>query len=93
MSRYVVGVPPTVDGSTLSTTLGRYSLKTATSGNLVVVHTTAAAAHVVASAIDGACVDGVLGTIAGDDTVLVVADEETGAPELAARLDRIAHRT
>lgn len=50
----------------------------AAASNLVVVHTPSGAAQYVASVIDKQSVDGVLGTIAGDDTVMVIcADTES----------------
>lgn len=61
----------------------------ASSGNLVVLHTPPGAAHLVAGAIDSAGVPGALGTIAGDDTVLVVAATPTGGKRLAGRLDKM----
>jgi len=47
------------------------------SGNLLVIKTRPGAAHVVGAALDRARIDGILGTVAGDDTVLVVASEHT----------------
>lgn len=58
----------------------------AASGNLVVVHTYPGLAQGAAAVIDGAGIPGVLGTVAGDDTVLVVADERTGGRKLAERI-------
>jgi len=58
----------------LSSHIRRWS-RTA-NGCLVVVHTDLAFASVVAQTIDGAGLDGVLGTIAGDDTVFVAVDGE-----------------
>ena len=50
------------------------------SGPLIVLHTPPGAAQVVAAAIDNAGVPGVIGSVAGDDTVLVVtSDDHTGA--------------
>ena len=50
------------------------------SGNLVVLRTPPGAAQFLASAIDHSILPAILGTIAGDDTVLVIAREgETGA--------------
>lgn len=46
-----------------------------TSGNLVVVHTPPGHAGMVASAIDRSRLGGVAGTVAGDDTILVVCRE------------------
>lgn len=62
----------------------------ASSGNLVVLHTPPASAHIVASALDQAGLVEVLGTIAGDDTVLVVADETAPGARLARRLRALA---
>jgi transcriptional regulator of arginine metabolism len=59
------------------------------SGNLVVVRTPPGAAHLVAGAIDHAGIDGVIGTVAGDDTLLVVADAGMGGDSLAQNLEKI----
>jgi len=45
------------------------------SGNIIVLRTLPGSAHVVASAIDRSGLDEVLGTVAGDDTLMVVAAE------------------
>ncbi|WP_129338745.1 arginine repressor [Cellulomonas endophytica] len=65
------------------------------SGNLVVLRTPPGAAQFLASAIDRSVLPAVLGTIAGDDTVLVVAREGEGTdhpagPALAARFLALA---
>ncbi|RSX53210.1 arginine repressor [Bifidobacterium goeldii] len=44
--------------------------------NLIVVHTPSGAAQYVASVIDKQPIDGVLGTIAGDDTVMVICSDD-----------------
>jgi transcriptional regulator of arginine metabolism len=59
------------------------------SANIVVIHTTPGAAHLVASGIDGAAVDGVLGTVAGDDTIFVVATPAVGGAALQRTLELI----
>lgn len=56
------------------------------SGNLAVLRTPPGAAGTVASAIDAAEVPGVLATVQGDDTILVVAVEGTSGRALADRL-------
>lgn len=56
-------------------------------GNLVLLKTPPGAAQVVAGAIDGALLEDVAGTVAGDDTVLVVASERVRARYLAAQLE------
>ena len=60
------------------------------SGNLVVVQTPPGCAHVVASALDRSGLDGVLGTVAGDDTLLIVAEERTSGAALARRISQLA---
>jgi transcriptional regulator of arginine metabolism len=56
------------------------------SGPIVVVRTPPGCAHVVASALDRSAMDGLIGTVAGDDTILCVASEELGGNGLAVRL-------
>jgi transcriptional regulator of arginine metabolism len=60
------------------------------SANLVVVHTPPGGAHLLASAIDRAGITDVLGTVAGDDTVLLVTRDPKGGANVAARLRRMA---
>ncbi len=62
------------------------------SGNLVVLRTPAGAAQLLASAIDHAGWPAVLGTVGGDDTVLVIARDPAGGDELAQALLRLAER-
>ena len=56
----------------------------------VVIRTPPGCAHVVASALDRSGIKGVLGTVAGDDTLLVIADETTTGAQLAAKLRNLA---
>ena len=56
------------------------------SANLVVLRTPPGAAQFLASALDRAALAGVVGTIAGDDTVMVIARDPAGGAALAARL-------
>ncbi|MFN8076378.1 MAG: arginine repressor [Kineosporiaceae bacterium] len=53
------------------------------SANLVVLRTPPGAAHFLASAIDRSSLGAVLGTIAGDDTILVVTRRPDGGAEVA----------
>ena len=63
------------------------------SGPLVVLRTPPGGAQFLASAIDHSIVPGVLGTIAGDDTVLVIAAEPDSGQTVAQRfLDLAAGR-
>ena len=59
------------------------------SENLIVMRTPPGAAHLVAGAIDHADIAGVVGTIAGDDTLLVIADSALGGSTVAATLENI----
>lgn len=56
------------------------------SANLVVVKTPPGAAQFLASAIDKAGLDAVLGTIAGDDSILIVSRAPDGGAALAEHL-------
>jgi transcriptional regulator of arginine metabolism len=63
------------------------------SANLVVLRTPAGAAQLLASAIDHAGWPSVLGTVGGDDTVLVISRDPAGGEELAQALLRLAERS
>ena len=60
------------------------------SANLVVARTPPGAAQFLASAIDQAELAGVLGTIAGDDTVMLISRDPQGGRALADRLLALA---
>ncbi|MGO4257534.1 arginine repressor [Marmoricola sp. RAF53] len=62
------------------------------SANLVVLRTPPGAANFLASALDKAELGPVLGTIAGDDTVLVISRDPAGGEELAQRLLALANK-
>jgi transcriptional regulator of arginine metabolism len=60
------------------------------SGNLVVLRTPPGSAHVVGSALDRTGLPEVLGTVAGDDTLIVVVSEGAGGAAVARRLSELA---
>jgi transcriptional regulator of arginine metabolism len=60
------------------------------SANLVVLRTPAGGAQLLASAIDHAEWPSILGTVAGDDTVLVIARDPAGGGEVARSLLHLA---
>lgn len=66
------------------------------SGNLVVIRTPIAAAQMLASAIDSFAQSGKLasavGTVAGDDTVIVVSDTSNGGSALAKKILGLANQ-
>ena len=70
--------------------MGEWAVAIDHAGHLVIVRTPPGCAHVVASALDRSAFDGVLGTVAGDDTILVIASEELGGSELSRRLREVA---
>ena len=89
--QYVIAEPEstTAEMAAVARVLGEFVEEIVSSGNLVVLKTPPGAAQVVAGALDRARLDGVAGTVAGDDTVLAVAGEETGGWRLAKELERI----
>ena len=76
--------------------LGKYLKELLTSAdssaNLVVLRTPAGAAQFLASVIDHAAWPAILGTVAGDDTVLVISRDPSGGDALAADFRRLAER-
>jgi transcriptional regulator of arginine metabolism len=56
------------------------------SGNLAVVRTPPGGAQFLASSLDNSGIANIIGTIAGDDTVLVVSKKSNGGAELAKEL-------
>ena len=80
-----------IEGGTarLSRLLGELLVSADASGNLAVLRTPPGAAHYLASALDRAALHDVVGTIAGDDTLLVVAREPGTGAELVERLRRL----
>ncbi|MDE2877006.1 MAG: arginine repressor [Gemmatimonadota bacterium] len=59
-------------------------------GNLIVVRTLSGAAQAVASGIDWEEFEGLAGTIAGDDTVLVILRTGRAARDVAAAIEQMA---
>lgn len=74
---------------TLSRAIAEYVESISSSANVVVVKTAPGAAGVVASALDGSPLRGVLGTVAGDDTLMVIAEEGYGGMALSRRLEQL----
>jgi transcriptional regulator of arginine metabolism len=70
--------------------MGEWVVSVESSGQLVVVRTPPGCAHVVASALDRSALDGVLGSVAGDDTILVVATATRSGTSLRDEFRRLA---
>ena len=86
---HATGVAPTTTSEQLAARLGRLCtdllLSARASGNQVVLRTPPGAAQFLASAIDHSLLPQVLGTIAGDDTILlIVTDDEPGTATVVA---------
>jgi transcriptional regulator of arginine metabolism len=81
-----------VSGGTdrLSRLLGELLVSTDASGNLAVLRTPPGAAHYLASALDRAALPEIVGTVAGDDTIVVIAREPMTGREVAAHIERLA---
>lgn len=60
------------------------------SANLTVLKTPPGAAQYFASVIDRVSNEAILGTIAGDDSILVITRDATGGPALASWFSRLA---
>jgi transcriptional regulator of arginine metabolism len=70
--------------------LGDWVVEVASSGNLVVLRTPPGTANVVGSALDRSGLPEVLGTVAGDDTLLVVVAEGLTGAQVATQLRELA---
>lgn len=69
---------------------GDWVVEVAHSGNLVVLRTPPGSAHVVGSALDRSGLPEILGTVAGDDTLIVVTAEDAGGAAVAKQLSDLA---
>ena len=73
--------------SALKSTVDEFVESVVVTGPLVVVRVPPGAAHLVAGRVDAAGMQGVLGTVAGDDTVFIAVDESIGAAAIAAEIE------
>jgi len=90
---YALPEPEAVQGTAhdeIRRVLGALLLAIVPSGNLVVLRTPPGHANALASALDRAGLAGVAGTVAGDDTVLVVCAERTPGRAVARQLAALA---
>src|SRR4051794_24519040 len=70
--------------------MGEWVAEVKQSATLVLLRTPPGCAHVVASALDRSGLPGLLGTVAGDDTLLCIAEERIGGAPLADSLRELA---
>ncbi len=81
----IVGRGSAASGARLARLAGEILVSAEATGNMVVLRTPPGAAQFLGSALDKADLSGVLGTIAGDDTLLVIGRDPDGET-LARRL-------
>jgi transcriptional regulator of arginine metabolism len=74
----------------LARLLAELMISAEASGNLVVVRTPPGGSNFLASALDRAALPEVLGTVAGDDTILVISRDPAGGDALVRRLVALA---
>lgn len=84
------GLAPDIASARLQHAVAEYLTGVDCSMQLVVLKTGLAQAQPLASAVDAARLEGVVGTIGGEDTVLVICRDAAAAEALAARMDRMA---
>lgn len=70
--------------------MGEFVVEVAYSANLVVLRTPPGSAHVVASAVDRSGFPNIIGTVAGDDTLIVVCAEQVSGDRVAGELAALA---
>lgn len=61
-------------------------------GNLIVIKTVSGVAMAVGAALDNLDINGLMGCIAGDDTVFVVARTKAMSREVIANIEKVAYR-
>ena len=83
---YTLSEETGIPGATLDRLCADMLVSVAASGNLVVVHTPPGGAQYFALGLDRAGWDGVLGCVAGDDTVLVVTRDPSAGQRVVAQL-------
>ena len=82
--------PPQASATTmLQRALGEYLARVDRVQQMVLLRTGPGQAQILAVAIDGAGWPEVVGTVAGDDTILVIARDARRARDLVKRLDRL----
>ena len=82
--------PPEVAVARLQHAVAEFLVGVDRAQQLVVLKTGMAQAQPLASAVDAARIDGVVGTIGGEDTVLVVCRDAAAAASVAHRFEKLA---
>lgn len=82
--------PPEVAVARLQHAVAEFLVGVDRAQQLVVLRTGMAQAQPLASAVDAARIDGVVGTIGGEDTVLVICRDAAAAASVALRFEKLA---
>lgn len=85
--RYSLPTEITVSETRLRFMLKEFVLNYAASENILVVRTAPGNANAVASALDNAQWSEILGSVAGDDTILMVARKKEEIPKIIEKLE------
>jgi transcriptional regulator of arginine metabolism len=95
-SRYVISRSPVVTHLAVPTTISRVVTEVLVGAvaaqNIAVLHTPPGAAHYLAGHLDRAHFGAIVGTVAGDDTIMVVMQTNEAADEFCANLLSLADR-
>ena len=83
---------PAAPDDNLRRALEQYVLSAGVSGNIVVIKTSPGNAHSVCVVMDAAQWSGVMGTIAGDDTIFVLAQNDRVGKKLLERIQALLSR-
>lgn len=84
------GVAGTVFDAKLHKHVEELMVSATYSGNMAVLRTPPGAAQLLASTIDRSVIPEIIGTIAGDDTVLIISADANGGKDIASQLMHIA---
>lgn len=84
------GTPITRDGNRLSRAMTELAASIDYSANIVVVRTSPGAASYLASTIDRSGLESIIGTVAGDDTVMLITRDPTGGALVCQELQDLA---
>ena len=87
--RYALGTTSPAFGSPLEQVLKNFVLSFAVSDPLIVIKTPPGHASMVAAALDRAKISGILGTVAGDDTLFVCSSPEMGSRKVVDILEQL----
>jgi transcriptional regulator of arginine metabolism len=84
------GTPITKDASRLARAMSELAASVDYSANIVVVRTSPGAASYLASTIDRSGLESIIGTVAGDDTVMLITRDSAGGASVCQELQDLA---